>query len=96
VETISATSRAVYRQALIAAFQADYRWLLPFIDLPTLILVGEEDRATPWGYARYFQNQIRNSSLQVVPKAGHLTYQENPQEFNRQLRAHLKGCEMSI
>ena len=49
VKAISVSSRDVYRQTLIAAFQADYRWLLPLIDLPTLILVGEEDRATPWG-----------------------------------------------
>lgn len=90
VETIGATSRAVYRQALIAAFQADYRWLLPLIDLPTLILVGEEDRAMPWGYACYLQSRIRNSSLQVVPQAGHLSHQENPQEFNRQMELHLK------
>jgi 3-oxoadipate enol-lactonase len=90
VETMSATSRAVYRQALIAAFQADYRWLLPLIDLPTLVLVGDEDRAMPWGYARYLQSQIRNSSLQVVPKAGHLSHQENPREVNRQLGLHLK------
>ncbi|MEW6386012.1 MAG: alpha/beta fold hydrolase [Thermodesulfobacteriota bacterium] len=93
VETISATSRVAYRQALIAAFQADYRWLLPLLDLPTLILVGEEDQATPWGHARYLQSRIREASLQVVPKAGHLSPQENPQEFNRQLRAHLKGYE---
>lgn len=90
VETISATSRAVYRQALIAAFQADYRWLLPLIDLPTLILVGEEDQAMPWGYARYLQSRISNAALQVVPQAGHLSHQENPQEFNRQLWSHLK------
>ena len=90
VETISAASRAVYRQALIAAFQADYRWLLPLIDLPTLVLVGEEDQAMPLGFARFLQSQIRNSSLQVVPQAGHLPHQENPQEFNRQLRLHLK------
>jgi pimeloyl-ACP methyl ester carboxylesterase len=90
VEAISAASRAVYRQALIAAFQADYRWLLPLIDLPTLVLVGDEDRATPWGYARYLQSQIRNSSLQVVPNAAHLAHRENPQEFNQQLGLHLK------
>jgi 3-oxoadipate enol-lactonase len=90
VENISATSRAVYRQALIAPFQADYRWLLPLIDLPTMVLVGDEDRATPWGYARYLQSQIRNSALQVVPNAAHLAHRENPQEFNRQLGLHLK------
>jgi 3-oxoadipate enol-lactonase len=95
VETISATSRAVYRQALVAAFQADYRWLLPLIDLSTLILVGEEDRAMPWGYARYLQSRISNAALRVVPQAGHLSHQENPQEFNRLLELHLKRVRES-
>lgn len=95
VEAISVTSRAVYRQSLIAAFQADYRWLLPLIDIPTLILVGEKDQATPWGYARYLQSMIRSSSLQVVPNAAHLTHRENPQEFNRLLGLHLKGVRDS-
>ncbi len=95
VETISATSRAAYRQALIAVFQSDYRWLLPLIDLPTLILAGEEDQATPWGYALYLKSMIRNSSLQVVPESGHLSHQENPQEFNRWLRLHLLECGIS-
>jgi 3-oxoadipate enol-lactonase len=90
VKAISSSSRDVYRQTLIAAFQADYRWLLPLIDLPTLVLVGDADRATPWGYARYLQSQIRNSALQVVPNAAHLAHRENPQEYNRQLGLHLK------
>ena len=92
VEMIIATPRAVYRQALVAAFLGDYRWMLPVLDLPTMILVGKEDQATPVGYARYLASQIRNSSLQVVPEAAHLAPQEHPQAFNRQLREHLKSC----
>jgi 3-oxoadipate enol-lactonase len=94
VEAISASPRAVYRQSLIAAFQADYRWLLPLVDIPTLILVGEEDQATPRGYARYLQRMVGSSSLQVVPNAAHLPHRENPQEFNRQLGMHLKKYGM--
>jgi pimeloyl-ACP methyl ester carboxylesterase len=93
-EMIAATPRAVDRQALIASFAADYRWMVPLIDLPTLILVGEEDQATPVGYARYLAGRIRNSVLQVVPEAAHLTPREQPEEFNRQLRLHLKNCEL--
>lgn len=93
VETISATSRAAYRQALIAVFRGDYRWLLPLIDLPALIVVGEEDRATPWGYGLYLQKMLKNSSLQVVPEAAHLAHQENPREFNRLLSLHLHRCQ---
>lgn len=90
VQTMAATPRAVYRQGLVAAFQADYRWMLSTVDIPTLILVGEEDQATPSGYARFLKNQIKDAVLLVVPDAAHLPQRENPREFNRQLRWHLE------
>jgi 3-oxoadipate enol-lactonase len=92
VEMITATTRAIYRQGLAAAFLADYRWVLPTIDIPTLILVGEEDQATPEGYARYLAGQIRGSELRVVAHAAHLPHRENSPEFNRQLQEHLASC----
>jgi len=90
VQTIAATSREVYQQGLVATFSADYRWALPLVDLPTLIVVGEEDQATPIGYARFLEHHIKNSVLRVVHEAAHLPQQENPPEFNRQLRLHLE------
>lgn len=93
VQTMAATSRAVYRQGLVAVFGADYRWLLTTVDIPTLILVGEEDQATPVGYARFLASRIKDSVLQVVPEAAHLPHRENPREFNRQLRSHLEGIK---
>jgi 3-oxoadipate enol-lactonase len=93
VEMIAATPRTVYRQALIATFLADYRWMLPLIDLPTLILVGALDQATPVGYARYLASRIQNSALQVVPEAAHLAPREQPEEFNRQVLLHLERAK---
>jgi pimeloyl-ACP methyl ester carboxylesterase len=90
VQTLAATSRVVYRQGLAAAFLADYRWVLPTVDIPTLIVVGEEDQATPVGYARLLAKEIKGAVLQVVPEAAHLPHRENPREFNRQLREHLE------
>lgn len=58
---LAANQRALYRAGLIATFDSDCRWVLPLIDLPTLILVGEEDQATPIGYAEYLQTNIRGS-----------------------------------
>lgn len=89
-EMIAATPRTVYRKALVASFLADYRWMLPLIDLPTLILVGALDQATPLGYARYMASRISNSTLQVVPEAAHLAPRENSEEFNRQVKVHLQ------
>lgn len=95
VQMAAANRRGPYRQALIAAFSIDYRWVLPLIDVPTLILVGEEDQATPLGYAKYLHAHINNSVLQVIPRAAHLTNLENPAAFNRQVLAHLQKCQRS-
>jgi len=92
-QMLAANRRTVYRQGLEATFDSDYRWLLPQIDLPTLILVGEEDQATPVGYAGYLHKNIPGSVLQVISQAGHFANLENPAAFNWQLCAHLKRCQ---
>jgi 3-oxoadipate enol-lactonase len=92
VQMIATVSRGVFRQGLTAAFQADYRWMLPLVDIPTLIVVGAEDQATPAGYARFLKKHIKDATLRVVPGAGHLSHRENPPEFNRLLREHLQSC----
>ncbi len=93
-QMLAATPRALYRQGLLATFDGDYRWVLPLIDLPTLILVGEEDRATPIGYARYLQVNIRDSLLQEIPLAGHFSNLENPAAFNWQILSHIKRFQV--
>ena len=87
---LAANRRMPYRQGLVAAFAGDYRWVLPQIEVPTLVLVGEEDQATPWGYAHYLHKNIRGSVLQVISQAGHSANLENPGEFNWRVSAHLK------
>jgi 3-oxoadipate enol-lactonase len=89
---LAANRRTTYRQGLEATFEGDYRWLLPQIEVPTLILVGEEDQATPFGYAQYLHKNIQDSVLQVISQAGHAANLENPGEFNWRVCAHLKRC----
>jgi 3-oxoadipate enol-lactonase len=92
-QMLAANRRTVYRQGLIAAFDSDFRWVLPQVALPTLILVGEEDQATPAGYAGYLHKNIKGSVLQVISQAGHFANLENPAAFNWQVCAHLKKCQ---
>ena len=93
IQMAAANRRGPYRQALIAAFSIDYRWVLPLIDVPTLVLVGEDDQLTPIGYAKYLNTHIKNSVFQIIPQAAHLTNLENPVEFNRHILAHLQKCQ---
>jgi pimeloyl-ACP methyl ester carboxylesterase len=61
------------------------------ISVPTLIVVGEEDRLTPPKYAQYLHDQISHSSLKVIPAAGHVAMMEKPKEFNSALAEFVRG-----
>ena len=58
---------------------------LATIDVPTLIIVGEEDAITPPKDARDMAAGIRGSRLEVIPAAGHLSNLERPAAFNTAL-----------
>ena len=61
------------------------------IDLPTLILCGEEDELTPPGYSEFLHRQIQPSSLEILPGAGHMVMMESPEIFNRKVREFILG-----
>jgi len=48
------------------------------ITVPTLVLVGEEDRALPPARSRRIAEGIAGAQLVVIPQAGHLASAENP------------------
>lgn len=55
------------------------------IDVPTLIVVGEEDVPTPAREARVMHDRIAGSRLEVIAHAGHLANMERPAAFNHVL-----------
>jgi pimeloyl-ACP methyl ester carboxylesterase len=52
------------------------------IDVPTLIVVGEEDVLTPPKEARVLHRAISGSRIEVLRQAGHLPNVERPAAFN--------------
>ncbi|MFS0575798.1 alpha/beta hydrolase [Sporosarcina sp. 179-K 3D1 HS] len=59
--------------------------LLPSISVPTLVICGEEDKVTPVSEAEVFHRLIEGSRLEIIPNAGHLCYQEDPETFNEKV-----------
>ena len=55
---------------------------LATIDVPTLIIVGEEDVLTPPKEARAMHEQIAGSRLEILAGAGHVSNVERPAAFN--------------
>lgn len=60
------------------------------IHLPTFILVGEDDPATPVSASRAIHERIRNSELIVLPSCRHLSNVEQAEAFNRYLLDFLR------
>ena len=59
------------------------RPLLREIRVPTLVVCGEEDVITPPADAEALHAAIAGSTLELLPKAGHLASVETPEAFNR-------------
>jgi 3-oxoadipate enol-lactonase len=60
------------------AGRPDRRAELGRIDVPTLVLVGEEDEISPPEEARAMAAALPRGRLELVPEAGHLAPYENP------------------
>jgi 3-oxoadipate enol-lactonase len=59
---------------------------LKTIDVPTLILTGDEDVFTGPSEAELMRQHIAGSELRVIPKAGHYAALEQPEMVGRLLR----------
>ena len=53
------------------------------LQVPTLLISGEADLASPPGLIRKVAAQIPSAELVTVPEGGHSTYWERPDIFNR-------------
>lgn len=62
---------------------------LKAITVPTLIIVGADDHATPVAASRIIHEQIKGSELAILKSAAHLSNLEQPQAFNEALMLFL-------
>jgi 3-oxoadipate enol-lactonase len=64
---------------------------LATINVPTLLMCGEEDTITPPAEMRAMQSQVKGSSFVPISRAGHLAVFENPAESTKAIRNFLDG-----
>jgi len=73
--------KAVINLAL-ATKEHDVRKELSNINVPTLIIVGDEDILIPIKYSMYLHDNIQNSDMVIIENCGHVPPIEQPQRFN--------------
>jgi 3-oxoadipate enol-lactonase len=89
---------AVGHDHVIAALEAmkhrpDSTADLAGIDVPALVVVGEDDGVSPPDVAEHMRDTLPDARLAVIPRAGHLSSLEDPDAFNAELIAFLETLE---
>ncbi len=69
---------------------------LGLINVPTLIMVGEDDKITPPELSIEMHREIPLSTLRIFPGCGHLVPLERPIEANRDLTLFLENFDIDI
>ena len=78
-----AAASNMMRQCLVRVVNEDLSELLPGIQAPTLLIWGENDTATPLSDARKMEKEIPGAGLVVMKNAGHFSFVEQPDLFER-------------
>ena len=82
------------RALLRAGFaEHDVRDVLPRIDVPTLLLYGDQDVRSPLTVAEEMHASIPRSTLVVIPGVGHMIDMEAAERFNAEVRKFLKSLQ---
>ncbi|MFA5432007.1 MAG: alpha/beta hydrolase [Candidatus Paceibacterota bacterium] len=63
----------------------DLTYLLPRVDIPCLIIWGEDDQITPLEDGILFQKEIKDAELKIVKGAKHNPYKTNPVEVSESI-----------
>lgn len=93
-KTILSSSPLGICGALLAqAARPDMKHLLPQIDIPTLIMLGENDYLTPLALSKIIHENIPGSELKIISEACHISNLENRDEFNKYLLNFLERIE---
>jgi 3-oxoadipate enol-lactonase len=83
VETMSRIDPGAYRIGAEAVWLADQRARAGAINVPTLVIVGDQDLVTPPDLSRELIDLVPGARLQVIENAGHLSNLEQFDAFNR-------------
>jgi pimeloyl-ACP methyl ester carboxylesterase len=89
--TIPGYCRPIDRKMLAYLLRVARRWYQDFeelkweidriADIPTLLIWGTRDRIVPASTASDLKSQFHRVALELIAGAGHLPYEEAPEEF---------------
>lgn len=85
------TDPEVRYQDFLACDRFDVMDRVDEIEVPALVICGQEDRLTPVKYSLYLADSLPQASLQIIPEAGHMVMWEQPRAVNAAITSFLAG-----
>ena len=73
----------VMRQCLVRVVNEDLTQLFPLVTVPTLLIWGRNDDATPLSDAQLMEKTMKDAGLVVLENAGHYSFLDQQFTFNR-------------
>ncbi len=90
-QTMAGTKTGAIAAALEGmAARADMSWRLNTMDVPALLLAGEDDVISPASEMRTMASAMPDARFVAIPNAGHLAPLEKPVEVNRAILEFLQ------
>ncbi|HTA39075.1 MAG TPA: alpha/beta fold hydrolase [Candidatus Acidoferrales bacterium] len=89
IDQMACKSIPCYLASTEATWTGDYRGVLPTISVPVLVSRGERDVVATRELSDEITAGIPGARYVEIPEAGHVANADNPQAFNRELRAFL-------
>jgi 3-oxoadipate enol-lactonase len=85
-ERLVESMKALHMESYMKTIEGRVTWKPIFVaarvTVPTLVVVGSDDRLTPPAMAKTIADAIPGARLAVIPAAGHLSNIERPKVFN--------------
>jgi 3-oxoadipate enol-lactonase len=92
-ETMAGIDPEAFRIGAEAVWLADQSDRVALIEVPTLVLVGEQDRVTSPELSQALADAIAGAEYLVLAGAGHLANIERPGDFNAAVESFLERVE---
>ena len=74
----------------VAAAEAPRSPLIDPIDIPVLVITGDQDLASRTQAADHLAGRLSKATRAVIPAAGHLPNMDNPNAYNTVMRTFLE------
>jgi 3-oxoadipate enol-lactonase len=83
IDTMAHIDPRAFAVGVEAVWLADQRDRVDVIAVPTLVIVGDQDKVTPPDLSEALAHAIPGARLEVIAGAGHIANIDRPAEFNR-------------